>query len=294
MSLDAYNWATKIRVGNAAAKSVLKVLADRAGADHLAFPSITSIVLDTELDKKTVQKQLRYLADARFIEDSGERRGITGRVIVWRLIGVPDRTGDVKCTQKREYYQKRLKLTVDPISGDKLPNEPPANDEEIHANKGPKNGGITPEEGPKNGFIKTGETIPFLVGNDPKNGIRNRSRTDQDLKPIPPVVPQGGKTVKFDPLSIPIPEWLDVTVWHEWVEYRQQTRKPIKTALSVTKVFNLLKTCLDEGHDPTEIINTSIANGYQGLFKPKSPSRKVPLTEPPPHWNSEESWEDFI
>jgi len=75
--------------------------------------------------------------------------------------------------------------------------------------------------------------------------------------------------VKFDPLSIPVPEWLDASSWREWVAYRQQSGKAIKTELTVTKAFRLLKECLDEGHDPVAVINTSIANGYQGLFKPK-------------------------
>lgn len=75
--------------------------------------------------------------------------------------------------------------------------------------------------------------------------------------------------MKFDPLSIPVPEWLDASYWNEWVAYRQQSGKAIKTELTVTKAFRLLKECLDEGHDPVAVINTSIANGYQGLFKPK-------------------------
>ena len=75
--------------------------------------------------------------------------------------------------------------------------------------------------------------------------------------------------MKFNPLSIPVPEWLDATSWNEWVTYRQQSGKPIKTGLTVTKAFALLKACLDAGHDPIDVINTSIANGYQGLFKPK-------------------------
>jgi hypothetical protein len=75
--------------------------------------------------------------------------------------------------------------------------------------------------------------------------------------------------VKFDPLSIPVPEWLDATAWGEWVAYRHQSGKAIKTELTVTKAYKLLKECLDAGHDPVAVINASIANGYQGLFKPK-------------------------
>ncbi|MFS7357594.1 replication protein [Rahnella inusitata] len=95
-----------------------------------------------------------------------------------------------------------------------------------------------------------------------------------------PLIPQGGKASKFNPLDIPIPEWLNSTAWTEWVQYRGQSKKPIKTEISVTKAFNILKQCLDEGHDPAEVINMSIASGYQGLFKPKYPVRKVGVAQP--------------
>lgn len=109
-----------------------------------------------------------------------------------------------------------------------------------------------------------------------------------------PPIPPRGESKKFDPLSIPIPEWLNPQSWAEWITYRSQSKKPIKTALTVTKAFNLLKECFDEGYDPSEVINTSIANGYQGLFKPKGAPRSQRVEEVTPHWNSREGWEDFI
>ena len=118
----------------------------------------------------------------------------------------------------------------------------------------PENGDNHPQKQGK-GSLKTGNTKDIL----PKTNINT------DLTPSNP--PRG--KVKFDPLSIPVPEWLDASSWGEWVAYRQQSGKAIKTELTVTKAFSLLKQCLDEGHDPVAVINTSIANGYQGLFKPK-------------------------
>jgi len=118
----------------------------------------------------------------------------------------------------------------------------------------PENGDNHPQKQGK-GSLKTGNTKDIL----PKTNINT------DLTPSNP--PRG--KVKFDPLSIPVPEWLNGSSWKEWVAYRQQSGKAIKTELTVTKAFRLLKECLDEGHDPVAVINTSIANGYQGLFKPK-------------------------
>ncbi len=118
----------------------------------------------------------------------------------------------------------------------------------------PENGDNHPQKQGK-GSLKTGNTKDIL----PKTNINT------DLTPSNP--PRG--KVKFDPLSILVPEWLDASSWSEWVAYRQQSGKAIKTELTVTKAFSLLKECLDEGYDPVAVINASIANGYQGLFKPK-------------------------
>ena len=110
----------------------------------------------------------------------------------------------------------------------------------------------------------------------------------------PPKSPKGEST-KFDPLSIPVPDFLNSQSWSEWVDYRRQSGKPIKTQVTVTKAFKLLRECYDEGHDPAAVIDSSIANGYQGLFKPKGrPSSPSVNQQPEHHWNSPESWEEFI
>ncbi|MEG0869885.1 MAG: replication protein [Hafnia sp.] len=104
-----------------------------------------------------------------------------------------------------------------------------------------------------------------------------------NIKPNTPSNPPRGKA-KFDPLDIEVPEWLNQTAWQEWVAYRKQSGKPIKTELTVTKAFKLLKECLEAGHNPVDVINTSIANGYQGLFKPKFAVK--PATKPDLDFNN--------
>lgn len=146
----------------------------------------------------------------------------------------------------------------------------------------PKSGTKSPESGIT--FPESGKSSPKTVTTQYKN--KNSNKT--------PLNPPEGKAKSFDPLEIPIPEWLDSNAWREWVQYRAQAKKPIKTVMTITKAFNLLKECFDEGHNPAEVINTSIANGYQGLFKPKYPARKSPTPENTPHWNSPEGWKDFI
>lgn len=153
MSLDAMRWAKKVKTGRSSAKAVLTWLADMCGSDLTAYPSITALAEATELDKKTVQSCLQYLIAQGFIEDTGERRGRTKQIPVYRLTGVEESIADAERTQKRDCLNE------------------------------PKNGGVKPNP-PKTGCVKNNQTIPFFPSNDPKNGIRNPPEEPKDLNPI--------------------------------------------------------------------------------------------------------------
>lgn len=81
--------------------------------------------------------------------------------------------------------------------------------------------------------------------------------------------PKSPKPASFDPAGVDLPEWLSVSVWKSWVDYRRDLKKPIKSQQTVTQAINLLERCKCSGYQPEEIINQSIANGWQGLFEPK-------------------------
>ncbi len=87
MSLDASIWAWNQRVKRSAAKLVLLSIADRAGENHTAFPSISRIAYDTELDRKTVMSCIAYLIEKGMI--SAEKAH--GTSTKYRLIGVVGR-----------------------------------------------------------------------------------------------------------------------------------------------------------------------------------------------------------
>lgn len=91
MSIDAIRWAWSIPVNNSSQRLVLLSLADRAGEEHTAWPSIERLTKDTVLDKKTVQKVILELIKLDLIEDTGERTGPTKRVRVLKLKGVNGR-----------------------------------------------------------------------------------------------------------------------------------------------------------------------------------------------------------
>lgn len=98
MSLDATNWAWRTRQkqkkGGALKplkKLVLLSLSDRAGEDHQAYPSMSRLVEDTEMDRKTVLKIIDELIEDGLIIDTGERKGRTKQVKVYQLMGINGR-----------------------------------------------------------------------------------------------------------------------------------------------------------------------------------------------------------
>ncbi|HCD2824017.1 TPA: helix-turn-helix domain-containing protein [Klebsiella pneumoniae] len=162
MSIDAMRWAKKVKTGKSSAKAVLTWLADMCGADLCAFPSIPALAEATELDKKTVQSSLQYLVSIGLIEDTGERRGRTKQIPVYRLCGVEESIADTEHPQKREHYQKRDRSNA------------------------PENGVVIAEKPTENGIVpstKNNQTIPFFPSNDPKNGIRNLPEEPKDITP---------------------------------------------------------------------------------------------------------------
>lgn len=74
-------------------------------------------------------------------------------------------------------------------------------------------------------------------------------------------------------IRIDMPEWLSPDSWNDWVEHRKSMRKPL-TQRAAELSIRELASLQAQGFDPAKIINTSILNGWQGLFAPK-PSMSV-------------------
>ncbi|HEY8604711.1 DnaA N-terminal domain-containing protein [Tsuneonella suprasediminis] len=112
MSWETQAWAAKQRPGSSSAKLVLLGLASCADANHCAFPSIQWLCDFSDLNRKTVIAALQRLEDGMFplIEDTGERRGRTLQVKVYRLAaGAEGASADPasETVPKAEQSQKR-------------------------------------------------------------------------------------------------------------------------------------------------------------------------------------------
>ncbi|WP_201518905.1 DUF1376 domain-containing protein [Escherichia ruysiae] len=103
------------------------------------------------------------------------------------------------------------------------------------------------------------------------NTMATNKDTDKDLKTDPPLNPPRGNlgVKKFDPLDIALPNWISVSLWREWVEFRQALRKPIRTEQGANGAIRELEKFRQQGFSPEQVIRHSIANEYQGLFAPK-------------------------
>lgn len=103
---------------------------------------------------------------------------------------------------------------------------------------------------------------------NPETHKRHSLKTTKDNINKPPKSPKK-VSKKFDANDIELPEWLSVETWNSWVTYRKEIGKAIKSMQSVTMAINILLKSREMGYTPEEIINQSIACGWQGIFAPK-------------------------
>ncbi|ELC7752592.1 replication protein [Salmonella enterica] len=200
------------------------------------------------------------------------KRGIltqTGRVIGMNKTVSEWSSLPVKGTEKKPYLEK-VNL---PESGKK---SLPESGKKSLPESGKKS---LPESG--NGYY------PNQVNT--KDTITKDSKDNSNKPPKPP------RAVSFDASSVQLPDWLSSIIWSSWVEYRRDLKKPIKSQQTVTQAINLLDRCRLNGYTPEEIINRSIANGWQGLFEPDGQAKRSRDTDQESiHWNSPDAWRDFL
>lgn len=101
------------------------------------------------------------------------------------------------------------------------------------------------------------------------NKVNTKDKHTKDNKDNINNPPKSPRAVSFDASAVQLPDWLSAEIWLSWVAYRHDLKKPIKSQQTVTQAINLLDRCRLNGYSPDEIINQSIANGWQGLFEPK-------------------------
>jgi DNA-binding transcriptional ArsR family regulator len=121
MSVESITWALKQPVKHSSTKFVLVALANCSDAvERLAWPSIAYLCEATSQDRKTVMANLKRLVELGFIEDSGERKGTTKSVVVYRLSDT--KIGTPKQYQDRDTFDSEV-VPVFPISSPVFPHK---------------------------------------------------------------------------------------------------------------------------------------------------------------------------
>jgi uncharacterized protein YdaU (DUF1376 family) len=65
--------------------------------------------------------------------------------------------------------------------------------------------------------------------------------------------------------SLTLPSWLPAEPWNDYVKHRGSKFTQRAKELALMQLTKMVES----GHDPTEILNASVANGWKGLFEPK-------------------------
>lgn len=112
---------------------------------------------------------------------------------------------------------------------------------------------------PKGHFVLDGEDLATKW--QPK-GVVGKVRLGK-VSNNPPT-PQGAKPKKAK-TEIELPDWLNKQKWAEWLEYRK-ARRLTTSDITLKRQIALLGRFQSQ-HE--EIIESSITNGWQGLFEPK-------------------------
>jgi hypothetical protein len=100
VSNEAITWALGQKVDRSSAKFILVAMANLANTDMTCFPSVQYLADATCQDRKTVVENMKRLRDSGHITDTGERKGGTGQVPVYRLNSTEN--GTVKQYRKRD------------------------------------------------------------------------------------------------------------------------------------------------------------------------------------------------
>lgn len=208
----------------------------------------------------TVQLHLGDLIEGTQDMDNGEY-GAYVRIFL-SLYNQPDQTSDLDPTRlariaacsPKEWRRVRDKVLSKFEKNDqKITHIRVKNDVEKYHKKSVKN---------KSNALKRYET-------DLPNAMPNDSQTPATQDPRPKTQDKIKKKGSDEPrviAKVALPDWLPENAWNDLVKYRGKsfTQKARNLALTQLEEWN------QQGHDLTKIINTTIMNGWKGLFEPKN------------------------
>jgi hypothetical protein len=80
-----------------------------------------------------------------------------------------------------------------------------------------------------------------------------------------------------------LPEWIDPEVWEQYQIHRKTIKKHMSNYAEYLCVKQLAKA-RENGHDPNELINTTIEKGWQGIVVPDRPAGQSEIAKHRGQW----------
>ena len=71
----------------------------------------------------------------------------------------------------------------------------------------------------------------------------------------------------------PLPDWINSETWTAFLDHRKYIKKPASERAQ-KMILKQLEEWMNKGHDPNKVLETSIINGWQGIFEPIAPKNK--------------------
>ncbi len=251
MSFAAVQWALAQDVGKSATKFVLVAMASHVNSESsemVCWPSYRALAAMTHQDTKTVEAAVSRLKQDCFIVDTGERRGDTRKVVVYRLND--PKSGVV--TQGPQGNEEQ---------GSACPNDPKTGGVQAFGNppKFPPNPPKSPIESPQ----ISGETTP-KTGDGIRKGISNGIRKNKEFgcAEIPGVPP---------------------SLLSDWLQVRKDKRAGPLTA---TVIEGLTREAKKAGLTVESAVRYCCEAGWQGFnagFHAKREGVTTPRSTPGKH-----------
>ncbi|ELY5939594.1 helix-turn-helix domain-containing protein [Cronobacter malonaticus] len=240
MSMSLMAKAMAIKVGNPLRKLVLIKLADNASDNGECWPSYKHIAEHCECSKSAVRDHIGALISM-------------GLVVKENRPGVKNGKGNAS----NVYY---LKLD-NPVPSESIAPVPSESTALCRHTAPPV---------PSDGTPCAATRHPPV----PPDGTRTSHLepvSEPVTEPDTPPAPSKPVRIKFDPMTLELPDWLPASLWEEWVRFRRDLRKPIKTRQGANGAIRELDKFRQQGFTPDEVIHHSIAREYQGLYAPRMP-----------------------
>ncbi|WP_109937979.1 helix-turn-helix domain-containing protein [Proteus mirabilis] len=267
MSMILMAKAMQLKVGNPSRKLVLIKLADNANDKGECFPSYQHVADQCEISRRSVINHIDALCEqglVRKVYRSGEKGNSSN---VYKLnLDEP--------IQESPSEKSALGMVKDLHHPSEKSAPPPS-----------EKSAPPPSEKSALGMVK--DLHHPSEKSAPPPSEKSAPRTSHSFEPVNEPKKKG-----FDAKKESIPDWLDREIWFNWIDYRNEIKKPFKTKKTFELQVKFLLECLEEGYSPEEIINQSITNGWQGLFKPKNNHQAIASQQG--SWNTPEAWRDFI